>query len=182
MVKMFTKKFAKMPGPYHRDIMFFINHPFCEFYFGHEFDDDVYELEAELYQKEFRKDNETFTNLFYTHVQKIVDSGCRLVSLDYDPTILAPLGRLGADYREYRDAFQFFAFFHNSEDTELMLRGNPQENLLELKETWRSCLASFAFVNVIEIGLGDVVDIRVADRLYREYPPVRCFPSYPPVK
>lgn len=178
MVKMFRKKFAKMDGSYHRDIMFFINHPFCEFYFGHEFDDDVYELEEELYNEEFRKDRETFTNLFYAHVQKIFDSGCRLVSLNYDPDILVPLGRLGADYLSgYRDVFQFFAFFHNHEETELMFSGNPQENLLELQEAWRSCLANFAFVNVIEIGLGDAVDIKLADRLYREYPPVRCLPS-----
>jgi hypothetical protein len=177
MVKMFTKKFERMAGPYHRDIMFFIDHPFSEFYFGHEFDDHVYEMEAELYNKEYYKDNDTFTRLFYTHVQKMIDSGCRLVSLDYDPTILASLGRLGADYREYHDSFQFFTFFHNDEDTELLFSGNPQENLLELKETWRSCLAKFAFVNVIEISLGDVVDIKLADRLYREYPPVRCFPT-----
>ena len=175
MVEMFRKKFAKMSGPYHRDIMFFIDHPFCEFYFGHEFDDDVYEMEEDVYKKEFHADNATFTRMFYTHVQKIVDSGCRLVSLNYDPTILASLGRLGADYRRYHDAFHFFSFFHNDEDTELMCSGNPQENLLGLKEDWRSCLTRFAFVNVIEIGLGDVVDIKFADRLYREYPPVRCF-------
>ncbi|MDR2485731.1 MAG: hypothetical protein LBD55_10080 [Treponema sp.] len=41
--------------------MFFINHPFCEFYFGHDFEGGVYELEEELYKKELRKDSEKFT-------------------------------------------------------------------------------------------------------------------------
>ena len=178
MVKMFTKKFAKMSGPFHRDIMFFINHPFCQFYFGHEFDDEIYNMDDELYKEESRKDPDVFSKLFYTDLQKMVDSGCRLVLLEYDPTILAQLGRMGADYREFHDKFQFFTFFHNDEDTELMFRGNPQENLLELKESWRSCLSRFAFVNVVEIDLEGVVDIALADRLYREYPPVQCFPSH----
>ncbi|MDR2485732.1 MAG: hypothetical protein LBD55_10085 [Treponema sp.] len=100
------------------------------------------------------------------------------MSLKYDPDIIVLLGRLGADYlSEYRDAFRFFTFFHNHEETELMFSRNPQENLLELKEAWRSCLANFAFVNVIDIGLGDAVDIKLAGRLYREYPPVRLLLS-----
>jgi hypothetical protein len=172
MVGMLSQKFAKLDGSYHRDIMFFINHPFCDYYFGHEFDGQVYEMEAELYDKTLRKDNETYTKVFYAHIQKLLDSGCRLASMNYDPDILAPLGRLGMDYqRECRDIYQFFAFFHNDEETKLLYSADPQENLLELKEAWRSCLASFPFVNIIEISLGGVVDIQLADRLYRNYPP-----------
>jgi hypothetical protein len=177
MVEMFTKKFAKKEAGIARDMMIFIDHPFCEYYTGHEFDDDIYTVEEDLYKEELRKDGDAFFNALSNQLQKMSDSGCRLVMMEYDPTILAHFGRVGSDYRERFGKFQFFTFFHNDEDTELMCRGSPEENLLEKKELWRSTIAKFAFVNIVEIGLGDVLDIHLADRLYREYPPVYCMPA-----
>jgi hypothetical protein len=169
---MFTKKFAKMDGPVARDIMFFINHPFSGFCMGHEFDDDVYEFEAELTTKENWKDSETLSKLFFTHYQKLLDSGCRLVWVEYEPTILVPLLRTAEDMRKtYGVLHRFFAFFHDDDGTERMFRGNPQEDLLGLRDKWRACLASFPQVNIVEHEWDYPVDIKLADRLYREYPP-----------
>jgi hypothetical protein len=170
---MLTKKFAKVNGPMPRDIMFFINHPFSNFYMGHEFDDDVYEFEAALTTKENWKDSQTLSALFFEHTQKLLDSGCCLVWMEYEPTILVPLFQMGEDMRKnYGIIFQFFAFFHNDEETELMFRNHPQKNFMELREEWRSCLASFPQIHITEHRLEFPVSIELADRLYREYRPV----------